>query len=170
MASTNAANRFIERLAALTEGLQALRAGVLDRHGLADCWYELLRGVAAHGEAGCSQKELAEQLGLAESRVCGLVDQLYERGLLHRFRSKKDRRRSVLLLSQSGRETVGRCQSEFDAALASLLADTSDEAIEVVVEWLEVLRSRINPGQCIPSDTPHGAVLEEQPVRYREAG
>lgn len=52
---------------------------------------------------GCSQKELARDMGLDKSVVVLIVDELERRGLAVRGRSTHDRRRNILSLTDEGR-------------------------------------------------------------------
>ena len=142
MASPTAAHRFLERLLIAEAGIRARLLDVYTSYGLSPCWYELLAAVDARGEGGCSQTVLAHELGLAESTLCGLIDKLEAEGWLHRFRSKQDRRRSLLLLSQSGRVRLSQASAAVDEALERWLAETSDEELCRVTDWLDRLIAR----------------------------
>jgi DNA-binding MarR family transcriptional regulator len=50
--------------------------------------------------SGLSLKELCRQVGLAHSTVSGIVDRLEARGLVRRQTHEKDRRLSVIVVSQ----------------------------------------------------------------------
>lgn len=66
----------------------------------------VMRNIAARGDAGCSQAELASVLRQAESSVCTLIERMKKDGLVHRFRSKVDRRKSFLMLTQDGQDQL----------------------------------------------------------------
>ncbi len=142
MASPTAAHRFLERLSSAEEGVRARLLDVYVRFGLNPSWFDLLSAVDARGESGCSQTILAAELNLAESSLCGLVDKLEAEGLLHRFRSKHDRRRSLLLLSQAGRERLAQASAAADEALQRWLAETDDDELGRVTDWLDRLIAR----------------------------
>lgn len=55
---------------------------------------------------GSSQKELADKAGITGPGLVSLVDELEQRGLVKRERSSTDRRRNMLVLTESGQETV----------------------------------------------------------------
>jgi DNA-binding MarR family transcriptional regulator len=55
---------------------------------------------------GMNQRELAEKLGVAQSRVVALVDSLESAGLIIRERSATDRRSQVLQVTDSGRDLL----------------------------------------------------------------
>lgn len=120
-----AASRFAERIAELD--LTPPQTG-------------LLRAVAQH--PGSSQRELGTRLGLFASRVVTFVDELEERGLVRRERSRTDRRQYALYLTDQGQALMGEiatiarahddelCQSLEEAdrvLLASLLGRIADQ-------------------------------------------
>jgi DNA-binding MarR family transcriptional regulator len=90
----HAAGRYAEKVAALE--LDPPQTGVL--HLLAR-------------EAGMSQQALAGRLGVAPSRVVGLVDGLEGRGLVERRRSASDRRSYELHLTAQGRDVLQRLRA-----------------------------------------------------------
>lgn len=52
---------------------------------------------------GCSQSEIARNIGTDKSIVVAIVDDLEKNGLAERQRSTEDRRRNVLTLTEKGR-------------------------------------------------------------------
>lgn len=109
----HAAARFAERLGEI--GLTPPLVGIL----------RLLRM-----SAGQSQQALAEQLGVAPSRVVALVDDLEARGLLRRERSRTDRRVNVLQLTEEGTAALAAVRKVVEAHKSSLLAgiDRAEQA------------------------------------------
>lgn len=87
----HAADRFAERVAEL--GLTPPQTG-------------LLREIAR--DPGSSQQQLATRLGLLPSRVVSFVDDLEARGLVHRERSRTDRRQYALQLTRDGQVMLRR--------------------------------------------------------------
>lgn len=142
MASPTVAHRFLERLSTAEDGVRARLLDVYNRFGLSASWFELLAAIDSRGASGCSQTVLAEELGLAESTLCGIVDKLEAAGWLHRFRSRQDRRRSLLLLSQAGRERLAQASAAVDETLDRWLAEISDEELNGFTDWLDRLIAR----------------------------
>jgi DNA-binding MarR family transcriptional regulator len=56
---------------------------------------------------GLSQQALSERLGALPSRIVRLVDELEERGLVERRRSKTDRRNHELYVAETAGERLG---------------------------------------------------------------
>ena len=175
LGSLSPTHRFFTQLLALSEEVRARLAEVVSDCGLNHCRYELLTAVAARGDAGCSQTELAAALGLAESSVCTHVDKLQKEGLLHRFRSKQDRRRSLLLLSESGRDRLEAAQVAVDELLEGWLMNCRPDEIGRTTALLESLSSiRLtcsSAGEGVRSDIAASARAESSPRPvFREAG
>lgn len=87
-------------------------------------------------EPGRSQQALADQLGVAPSRVVGLVDGLEGRGLLERRRSATDRRTYELHLTAQGQELLGRLRAVAMAHEAEVTAGLGEEDRRRLVELL----------------------------------
>ena len=60
---------------------------------------------------GLSQREVAQMIGLADSRIVGLVDRLEERGWIERRTSDRDRRTHALHVTASGRKVLDRVEA-----------------------------------------------------------
>src|SRR6266404_1351547 len=85
----HAADRFGERIKKL---------GVAPRHA------GILRIIAR--TPACNQRTLAKKLRVLPSRMVILIDELAEKGLVERKRSRKDRRHSELVLTPRGRRML----------------------------------------------------------------
>jgi DNA-binding MarR family transcriptional regulator len=165
------AHRFLERLSQAADEVRARLLDVYLQFGLNATSYQLLSAVAGQGDAGCSQTEIAASLGVAESSVCTLVDRLQAEGLLHRFRSKQDRRRSLLLLTTAGRERLAEATSVAESALVRWLATSSDEDLERLSRWLDILSSNARlRDESAASPSSNGVDLNRSHARFREAG
>ncbi|WP_437224253.1 MarR family winged helix-turn-helix transcriptional regulator [Planctomicrobium sp. SH661] len=83
-----------------------LRRQLAERYGQIDLTES--RAAVLLALTGASQRftqtDLANELGLSESSLCGLIERMRSEGLLERERSPLDRRKSVLTLTVAGRE------------------------------------------------------------------
>lgn len=86
---------------------------------------------------GLAQVALSENLGMSPAQISQLVDRLGEVGLLDSTRSRKDRRRRLWKLTDTGRETLfeAGCKMavrvvEFDDRLNSLELGTLKDFLE----------------------------------------
>ena len=114
-----------------------LRAASIVRDRLADALAEagsnetrltVMRTIAARGDEGCSQADLAFVLRQAESSVCTLIERMKKDGLVHRFRSKVDRRKSFLMLTSEGADRLQEAVRGYEAAVAELSRAWRSEA------------------------------------------
>lgn len=104
---THLGSRAAENLAAKTRelGITPPEAGVVRVLG---------------SRSGVNQRELAEMLGVAKSRVVSLVDSLEAAGLVNRERSTSDRRNQVLMLTEDGRALLAKLSIAAEAQDADL--------------------------------------------------
>ena len=79
---------------------------------------DVLETIASAGPEGCSQTQLAAELGAAESSVSTLVERMRRDELLLRMRSRLDRRCSVLLLTELGQERLTSAMAGRDRHLS----------------------------------------------------
>lgn len=177
VASPPIANRFLERLCAAAERVQAQQGALCAAAGLAEPRQRLLAALSLRGDQGCSQTELAAVLGLPESSLCTLVDRMQAEGLLYRFRSKVDRRKSLLMLTHPGRARLQAVRDRLEVLIRSWLEDVSDDELERLGAWLDGLASS---GEAASSaGCTGGSVLEAgtrhqgpdgDATRWKEAG
>jgi len=71
--------------------------------GLTETWFTVLEVLSRSAQDGCSQAQLAVEIGQSESSVSTLIERMRSHGLLLRLRSKSDRRRHVLVSTEQGR-------------------------------------------------------------------
>ncbi len=129
----------LARLVDLAKRIRGRQAERCEAEGVSDSRFAILRAVAGVSAEGCSQKELAAQLGLSESNVCSLVERMRTAGLLFRFRCRSDRRKSVLLLTERGRElaiAVSRAQKIETEFLISVLDAAQRRELRSLLEQL----------------------------------
>ncbi|GGF23044.1 MarR family winged helix-turn-helix transcriptional regulator [Subtercola lobariae] len=102
--------------------------------------------------AGMNQRELAEKLGVAQSRVVALVDSLESAGLIIRKRSAIDRRSQVLQLTDSGHDLLTKLRGAAETQEADLAeglsADDRDHLYELLLKLSDArgLDRDVHPG------------------------
>ena len=106
--------------------------------GLSGRQYTVLAILSA--DAPPSQLDLAGMCGLLPAQIVSVIDELERRGFVARQRSETDRRRSVVTLTERGREILGQA----DALGRDLIDGLDPEARDIVVEALS--RSYNTPG------------------------
>ncbi len=87
-----------------------------------------------------SLSHLADHLGLTLPGVSRLVDGLVKAGLMIRDESAADRRCLILVLTPAGEEIVNTARAAAQASLAEMLADLSDEDLQLVHRAMSVLQ------------------------------
>lgn len=105
-----AAARLVENLLEISQKLR----GVLQQHyaefDLNEVRYTVLQFINQTREAGCSQAELADKLQQSESSVSTLIERMKNSDLIYPLRSKQDRRKRILVLTEHGRELLQRIE------------------------------------------------------------
>lgn len=84
-------------------------------------------------------KELAKNVNLSESTVNGIVDRLEAKGYLTRNRSKEDRRKVFLLLTNEGRIVIHKTPSLLQDRFLSALAELDKDEIESITRSLGLI-------------------------------
>ncbi len=82
-------------------------------------------------------KELAQKVNLSESTVIGIVDRLEAKQYLIRERSKEDRRKVYLSLTDAGKGILDSTPSLLQDKLSAALNELDKEKLEVITYSLE---------------------------------
>ncbi len=132
-------------------------ARMLTERDLTPHHYGMLMTLHEHGPSG--QQRLSELIGIDPRNGVPVIDALAERGLLNREIDPTDRRRRVLTLTQSGRDTVreltetgGEIEADFLRAL-----NPADQR-ELHRMLLTLLASSTRSGPGTPEAGPRGKV------------
>jgi DNA-binding MarR family transcriptional regulator len=112
----------------------------LARHGLEPREVMLFRHIAL--AQGRSQRDLAQAIGLPESRIVGLVDRLEARGWIERRTSPGDRRVRALHLTSRGRGLLKRIMSVSAEHEAELIAGLAPDERDVLIGLLMRIAQR----------------------------
>lgn len=122
----HASGRFDNRVAEL--GLSAQQAGVLRMLGRAP---------------GVSQRDLADRLGIVQSRMVALIDGLEGAGLVARTRSATDRRSYQLALTDAGRERLVELRRIAEANESELTESLDAAQRDVLFDLLRTLANSL---------------------------
>ncbi|MFH8934032.1 MarR family winged helix-turn-helix transcriptional regulator [Streptomyces griseosporeus] len=109
----------------LGRALVAAELPVLREHGLAMWAYAVLLGL--DDEPVHTQAALARDIGADKTRIIGVLDDLEERGLIHRQPDPRDRRARLLSLTPEGRRVRDTVQSAIQEREERLLARLPEE-------------------------------------------
>ena len=90
--------------------------------GLTDVRFAVMQIIRDSAPDGCSQSRLAEELDQSESSISTLVERMRSSQLLYRLRSKRDRRKRVLMLTERSRDLLADAEKCHDERMALLLS------------------------------------------------
>ncbi|MGI3781474.1 MAG: MarR family transcriptional regulator [Janthinobacterium lividum] len=126
--------------------------------GLGTTESQAVSSLALHGERG--QSDLARDLQLTSSASTALVDRLERQGVAERTRHPRDRRRTIVRLTERGRQIASESQrvlahglqrlppellTAFSAGLAAVADDLDVTAYEMAVGAIEPITTRALP-------------------------
>jgi DNA-binding MarR family transcriptional regulator len=101
---------------------------------LSPAQFSVLVVIAAN--AGLSQAELGEALGIERARLARLLHELQRRGLTQRLPSEADGRRHALRLTREGRSALARAKKLSDAHEAALAESLGPKRYRLLIETL----------------------------------
>jgi DNA-binding MarR family transcriptional regulator len=143
--------------------------GVLASHfaefGLSDARFTVLQIVRDSLPRGCTQTELAERLQQSESSVSTLVDRMRAADLLYRLRSKSDRRKCLLVLTDHAREVLEKLERCHHERMAGLLSCYRGNQLHDLAVLLKILDTELTRREAAETDppTPIGAAVIPHP-------
>jgi DNA-binding MarR family transcriptional regulator len=127
---------------------------VSDAIGLGTTESQAVSSLALHGERG--QSDLARDLQLTSSASTALVDRLERQGVAERTAHPRDRRRTIVRLTDRGRHIADESQRCLSHALQLLAPDqlpTFTGGLAVVADDLDAVARGIAAGQIDPVST-----------------
>jgi len=86
---------------------------------------------------GSSQVELAEYAGITGPSLVGIVDELERRGLVQRERSKEDRRRNMLVVTDKGERTMSALFADVRHIEDPIKEELSAEELDQFIGYIE---------------------------------
>src|ERR1700722_8748873 len=149
--------------------------GVLAAHfaefGLSDARFAVLQIVRDALPRGCTQTEWADRLQQAESSVSTLVDRMRAADLLYRLRSKSDRRKCLLVLTDHSRDVLEKLERCHHERMAELLSCFRGEQLHELAVLLKILDTELTHREAVPTDpqTPVGSAVIPHPRLTVEA-
>ncbi|VAX39659.1 hypothetical protein MNBD_PLANCTO02-2542 [hydrothermal vent metagenome] len=127
-------------------------AGLIEDHltsqfsliGLNAVRFQVLQFIADSAPEGCSQAELATEIGQSESSVSTLIERMRQDRLLYRLKSDTDRRKRVLMLTDEGKELRQIAQHSYSEQMNGLLNRLSFEQQQSLLDVLQFLEEEIH--------------------------
>jgi len=92
-------------------------------------------------------KEISSIVGLANSTVCGLIDNLEREGYVKRVQDDKDRRRVIIIPTEKAIEEKKSVEGKFKNYLDSILKNVTNEDFETIITGLKRLDEIIDRKQ-----------------------
>lgn len=129
-------------LAPLGRALVAAELPILERHGLTMWGYVVLLGLGQ--EPVYTQAALAKAIRADKTRIIGVLDELQQRGLIHREADPGDRRVNLVSLTPLGRSTRVAAQRDIQKQEDAMLADLPTADRKAFLRVLQTLSTRIN--------------------------
>ena len=100
------AGELIEQIQRAAQLLKNRLADHFQSFGLNEIRYTVINMVQESSPHGCSQTDLADALSQSESSISTLVERMRSDNLIYRLRSKIDRRKRVLILTEHGHKIL----------------------------------------------------------------
>ena len=116
------------------------RQVVAEAIGLGTTESQALSYLAVHGSSG--QSELARDLGLTSSALTALVDRLERQGVAERLRHPRDRRRTIVTLTDRGNAMVAESRRWLTATLERIDPDDLEKVSSSLAVIAEDLSTR----------------------------
>ncbi len=104
---------------------------------------EILEYLNEHGD--CSQKELADFLGVTPASIATSLKRMSKSGFIERTSDENDRRINRLRLTEKGKETLLAAKSECDRVDKALFSGFSDEEIAGFSDMLSRIADNLSP-------------------------
>lgn len=92
---------------------------------------------------GCTQRELAQHMGIEAATLVKLVDRMEQEGLLKRCVGEADRRVRHLNLSAAGKKAVAHIRSHAAVLRQEILSGSSKHDIGVSIDVLSRIRDKL---------------------------
>src|SRR5262245_23982820 len=134
---------------------------VFERFGLSPSTFEALVTLTRiAGDAGISQKRLADEIGVTPGTISVRVDHLVAEGLAERRPDPESKRNALVVLTEQGRELFERVSPAHLENERRLLAALSDEDVDLLVGLLRKLLVEFEGSAPIDEDSRRlGVVL-----------
>ena len=123
--------------------------------GLNGIRYEVMQFVHQAVPEGCSQADLASEIGQSESSVSTLIERMRQDGLLYRLKSQTDRRKRVLVLTDQGRQLLGQARITYVERMERLLNNLSEDQQHSLLSILNFLEGEISSSASQPAPRQH---------------
>ena len=136
----------------LAARMQQLTYTIIRSYELCDQWVIVPHGLtvsqgytllAFHPQEAVSMSDLSESMGLANSTMTRMVDQLVRKGLVQREPDDRDRRVILVKLAHEGREVRGALEMEFQEFFKLVLQEIKEDERSAVLDAMEKITDAV---------------------------
>ncbi len=92
-------------------------------------------------------KDLELKLCVSSARIARVLNQLEEKGLVIRTQSENDKRKTIVILTEKGKNIAINHKNEFEYFTDLILTDISDEEKEEFIRLVRKMANNINGGK-----------------------
>lgn len=136
---------FLRRLWGLDHALESASKRMIRDLGISGPQRVVLRLVAEAGEMGPG--EIAEQMMHHPATVSSLLKRLEEGGYIQRRESGTDRRRTVVVVTETGRVLGSQTRGTIEARVAAMLRTQDPADIEACMRVVGALTDALSPAE-----------------------
>jgi DNA-binding MarR family transcriptional regulator len=155
------AEQLIDQIQRAAQILKNRLAEHFQTFGLNEIRYSVIRMVHEAAPHGCSQTDLADALDQSESSISTLVERMRTDNLIYRLRSKLDRRKRVLILTERGQSILQQIEQCHAERLEQMMKNFGPEQRLRLSQLLDELLSHLDVKS--PSDPPETAAQVKPP-------
>ena len=119
---------------------------ILRRIGQSQARWDALFWISVSAE-GATQRELAERIGVEGPTLVTMLHKLEQEGLLERLNAEGDRRAKTIRLSPAAEEVLAQIAALSGPFRDELLADISDQDLEICLSVFNRILERIDRSQ-----------------------
>ena len=92
-------------------------------------------------------KDIEDKLCVSSARIARVLNQLEEKGLVERTKSLKDKRKTIVVLTNEGKEIAIKHREDMNCFFSLLLKDFSDEEKEEFISLIQKMANNIKGGK-----------------------
>ena len=142
--------QFLECRGCLVKGIGGMEA--LMRVELTMAQLKTLIFVAHEGV--CTVSHVADGLGIGRPAGSLLIDRLVQIGLVRRWEDSADRRRTLVELSQEGRDLAAQLYEGSRQQMQEVLGQLSDQELQALVKGMNALAAVVSKGTSPQTSAP----------------
>jgi|GEM_PF-1412957 len=152
------AGELIEQIQRAAQLLKNRLADHFQSFGLNEIRYTVINMVQESSPHGCSQTDLADALSQSESSISTLVERMRSDNLIYRLRSKIDRRKRVLILTEHGHKILQQIKDCHTQRLEQMMKNFGPEQRASLSSMLDQLIGQMESKSTtgIPAEAAHG--------------